>query len=106
MSTKKIVEYFHEISRYPRSSKEEKKVVDFLVKWAKSKEFSVIRDVDDNLIITAPGTELGFIALQAHTDMVCISSTGHDFKTKGVKVLKKDGILMAKDTTLGADNGI
>ncbi|TLD86874.1 MULTISPECIES: M20/M25/M40 family metallo-hydrolase [Helicobacter] len=43
------------------------------------------------------------ICLQSHYDMVCVGdSTQH----LGVEIVKKDGFLQAKNSSLGADNGV
>ena len=48
---------------------------------------------------------LGF---QCHTDMVCekIDGSNHDFSKDSLDLIIENGFLKAKDTTLGADNGI
>ncbi len=43
------------------------------------------------------------ICLQGHYDMVCV---GDSTKHKGITLIQKDGFLYAKDSSLGADNGI
>ena len=48
---------------------------------------------------------LGF---QCHTDMVCekVDGSNHDFLKDSLDLIIENGFLKAKDTTLGADNGI
>ena len=48
------------------------------------------------------------VMLQGHLDMVCEKLAGveHDFTKEGLKLSVKDGVLTAKGTTLGADNGV
>jgi dipeptidase D len=48
------------------------------------------------------------VVLQGHIDMVCQQNagTGHDFERDPIRPLLDDGWLVARDTTLGADNGI
>jgi dipeptidase D len=48
------------------------------------------------------------IALQGHLDMVCEKNndTIHDFSKDPIELVRKDNVLMANGTTLGADNGI
>ena len=46
--------------------------------------------------------------IQGHLDMVCEKRPGstHDFKKDGLELYVEDGFVKAKDTTLGADDGI
>lgn len=48
------------------------------------------------------------VILQGHLDMVTQANTGtvHDFFKDPIRPVLEDGWLIAKDTTLGADNGI
>jgi dipeptidase D len=48
------------------------------------------------------------ICLQGHMDMVCekLIDKKHDFLKDPIEIVRKDGVLMANGTTLGADNGI
>lgn len=48
------------------------------------------------------------IMLQGHTDMVCAKNENstHDFKKDPLQLYIKDGWIRAKETTLGADDGI
>ncbi|HCV13628.1 MAG TPA: cytosol nonspecific dipeptidase, partial [Candidatus Accumulibacter sp.] len=46
--------------------------------------------------------------LQAHLDMVCQKTplSQHDFARDPIRPRRRDGWLVAEETTLGADNGI
>jgi dipeptidase D len=48
------------------------------------------------------------VALQGHLDMVCEKNkdTVHDFLKDPIELVRNGNVLMAKGTTLGADNGI
>ena len=48
------------------------------------------------------------IALQGHMDMVCVKREGsnHDFTKDPIEVMTDGEKVWAKDTSLGADNGI
>jgi dipeptidase D len=65
-----------------------------------------------NLILkkpASPGCEtVPGVILQGHLDMVCQTDAGtvHDFLRDPIRVGVSDGWVVAKDTTLGADNGI
>jgi len=104
--------YFEQISAIPRGSGDEARIADFLCAWAEEKGIDCIRDEKNNVFMTAPATE-GYedrpaILLQGHTDMVCEkeASSPHDFTKDPLQLQLKNGILTAKDTTLGGDDGI
>ena len=46
--------------------------------------------------------------MQGHIDMVCAknSDVKHDFDKDAIQLVEENGMLKAKGTTLGADNGI
>ncbi|MCL2865928.1 MAG: beta-Ala-His dipeptidase [Lachnospiraceae bacterium] len=111
--------FFRELSKIPRSSGEEQKCADFFVDFAKKRGFSYKRTTDIingrqtcNVVITKPGTpgyeDLDILILQSHMDMVCqkTKDSTHDFATDPLELIVKDNYMTAKDTTLGADDGI
>lgn len=112
MDSKRVLEIFKEITTVPRESGHEEKITAWLVDWAKSHNLSAKTDATGNVLITkeaAPGKEnIPAIVLQAHQDMVCEKNAGvdHDFATDPIRFEIEDGWMIAKDTTLGADDGI
>lgn len=50
----KIISYFKEISKIPRSSGDEKAVSDYLTAFAKERNLEVIQDENYNVIIKKP----------------------------------------------------
>ena len=108
----KVMKYFEEISKIPRKSGEEDKIVEFLKKFAIERNLEYYTDNYRNIIIkknAAPGKENNQpIALQAHTDMICekIPESKHDFSKDGLELYVDGDFIKAKGTTLGADNGI
>lgn len=103
---------FYEISQYPRPSKNEKKIIEYLKKTASELNVAFEEDSIGNIIYKVPSNS-GFddapvITLQAHIDMVCEKNknTRHDFNNDPIKLIEKNGWVKAVDTTLGADNGI
>ena len=111
-STRKILEIFQQINAIPRCSKREEKIAAWLEQWATTIGFGVKKDAAGNLLINVPSTagydHAPIIVIQGHMDMVCEKSpdSRHDFTTDPI-TLKYDGDwLGAKNTTLGADNGI
>lgn len=108
-----VYENFRKISSIPRNSFEEKKISDFLYKWAKERELEVYQDHSFNIFIRKPATQ-GYesaptVLLQAHMDMVCEKSldSKHDFSKDPIEFYIDGDIVSTRGkTTLGADNGI
>jgi len=104
--------YFEEISRIPRASFKEEKIADYLEEFAKAHKLDYKRDALNNVIMykpAAPGYEdHGAVILQAHTDMVCEKNADctHDFDKDPIDLYIEDGMLKARGTTLGADDGM
>lgn len=108
----KVFHYFNEISKIPRGSKNEKKISDWLLNFAKERNLEVVQDDVLNILIKKPATK-GYedyspLILQGHMDMVWEKNkeTKFDFETQGIELKIEDGFLKANGTTLGADNGI
>jgi dipeptidase D len=112
LSTEPVFRYFEEISKIPRCSGNEKAISDYLVAFAKSKNLEVEQDDAQNVLIKKPATpgheKTPTVILQGHMDMVCDKkkSVKHDFKKDPIELRVKGDMLYAKDTTLGADDGI
>lgn len=108
----KLLYWFKEISKVPRNSCNEEKIADFICNFAKERNLEYKKDELFNVLVKKKAS-VGFenkdaIILQAHTDMVCqkINSSTHDFEKDPIEIVERDGLLTAKDTTLGADDGI
>ena len=112
MDSQSVLEIFKEITRIPRESGHEEKMTAFLQKFAADRGLDCRTDATGNVVITreaAPGKEnVPAIALQSHQDMVCEKNSGcdHDFARDSISYVIEDGWMIAKDTTLGADDGI
>ncbi|MFA5398178.1 MAG: beta-Ala-His dipeptidase [Methanogenium sp.] len=112
MDTVAIREIFSRIAAIPRCSGYEDGVARFLLGWAEKAGFESDEDAAGNVFISRPGRGGGesapAIVLQAHMDMVCVAgpNSDHDFSREGIDWYEEDGIIRARDTTLGADNGI
>ena len=112
LEPKKVFDYFETISQIPRGSGNEQAISDYLVEFAKKRGLAVIQDETNSILITKPATadmeKAPGVIVQGHMDMVCVKTpdSAHDF-LKDPLTLQVDGdLLTAKDTTLGADNGI
>lgn len=112
LEPKKVFEFFEGLCQIPHGTFDTKRISDHCVAFAKERGLEVTQDKANNVIIRKPGTA-GYeksetIILQGHTDMVCEKTAGsdHDFSKDPLELYVEDGYVRAKDTTLGADNGI
>lgn len=112
LKPQEVFYYFEEISRIPRGTFDTRAVSDYCVKFAKKRSLEVIQDDLNNVIIKKPGTA-GYeqsepVIIQGHLDMVCEKgkNSDHDFTKDPLQLYVEDGFVKARDTTLGADDGI
>ena len=112
IESKEVFKWFEEISKIPRESGHEKEISDFLVEFAKERNFEVHRDSVNNVIIKKCGTagyeNKNAVIIQGHMDMVCekTKDSKHDFRKDAIELIIEGDILRANETTLGADDGI
>ena len=112
MNSKQVLDIFKTITTIPRESGHEELITKWLLDWAASKGLDAKRDETGNVLIVrkaAKGKEnIPTIVLQAHQDIVCEKNAGvtHDFRKDPINYVVEDGWMIAKDTTLGADDGI
>ena len=112
MTSKQVLDIFKLITAIPRESGHEEPMTQFLCDWASEHKLECRKDETGNVCIireAAKGKEhIPAIALQAHQDMVCEKLAGvqHDFRRDPIKYEIEDGWMIAKQTTLGADDGI
>ncbi len=92
-----IINHFQTLTQIPHCSKEADKLLDFLVTFAKDREYTVEVDDVKNIFISKG---LPALCLQAHYDMVCMG------KAPVLETYVEDGWMRAKDSSLGADNGM
>ena len=108
----KLLEYFETISAIPRGSYNEQKIAAYLVDFAKKRSLEVYTDKYNNVLINMPASagceDKAPILLQGHTDMVCEANIGteHDFSKDPLDLFLEDGLVGARGTTLGADDGV
>ncbi|MBE2281143.1 MAG: aminoacyl-histidine dipeptidase [Ignavibacteriaceae bacterium] len=104
--------YFEELCQYPRPSKKEEKVVEYVINLAKTNNINFSRDEAGNIVFKIPATKgmenKETVVLQSHLDMVCEKNSGtvHDFDNDPIKAFVDGDWVRAEGTTLGADNGI
>jgi len=107
-----IWKYFDQITKIPRPSKKEEKMIIWVMNTARDHNLSVEKDETGNVLIRKPASS-GFenrktVCLQSHLDMVCEknSSSNHNFETDPIQTTIDGAWVKAEGTTLGADNGI
>ena len=112
MDSNSVLKIFKEITSVPRESGHEGPMTAWLQKFAADHSLECKTDKTGNVLIVkeaAPGKEnVPTLVLQAHQDMVCEKNAGFefDFLTQAIPYEIEDGWMIAKNTTLGADDGI
>ena len=112
LDPKLVWEQFDDITRVPRPSKKEGKIIEFLVAFAEKHGFDYRKDEIGNVVIYKAATP-GFegrptVVLQSHMDMVCEknSDVEFDFENDAIRTKIDGEWVKAEGTTLGADSGI
>lgn len=111
--TKPYCYYFNEICKIPHGSYNESAISNYIVSFAKEKNLKYVQDEMNNVVVYKDASE-GYeeydsIMLQGHMDMVCeaVSGLDFDFEHHPIETYVDDkGLLRAKGTTLGADDGM
>lgn len=104
--------HFEEICKYPRPSKKEEKIAEYVVSVGKRLGLQTEKDKFGNILIRKPATpgreNLKTVTMQGHIDMVCEKNRDveHDFDNDPIYPYIDGDWVKAKGTTLGADNGI
>ena len=112
LDPKLVWEQFDDITRVPRPSKKEGKIIEFLVNFAEKHGFDYRKDEIGNVVIykgATPGFEgRPTVVLQSHMDMVCEknSDVEFDFENDAIRTKIDGEWVKAEGTTLGADCGI
>ena len=112
LQPRQVWEQFDAITRVPRPSKKEERIIEFLIDFARKHNLEYQRDEIGNVVIRKPATagyeEHETIILQSHMDMVCEknSDVDFDFDTQPINAVVDGEWVRAEGTTLGADCGI
>ena len=107
-----VFKCFAQVNQIPRPSKHEERMIDFLLDFGKKLNLDTRRDETGNVIIRKPATpgmeDRQTIVLQSHMDMVCEKNKAldFDFYKDAIQTCIDGDWMMAKGTTLGADDGI
>jgi dipeptidase D len=107
----KIKENIVILSKIPHASGDEKAISNFLMSYAKNRGLEVIQDKFFNLIIKKSATSNTqkniTVILQGHMDMVYVRDDNCQRKYEdGMEVIEENNFLLARGTSLGADNGV
>ena len=109
---KAIWENFYLLTQVPRPSGHLEKIQKFLLDWAKEKGVEAKLDDAGNVIMykaASPGMEdCKVVTLQGHMDMVPQKTpeSPHNFETDPIETWIDGEWVKAKNTTLGADDGM
>jgi dipeptidase D len=111
-----VWKHFQTLCAIPRPSKHEDAIRRHIELWAKERSLFTAIDLAGNLLIRKAASggkeQVPGVAMQAHLDMVCqamnpgAGATAHDFMKDPIQTDQEEGWLLARNTTLGADNGI
>ncbi len=109
---KEVFGYFEQICGIPHGSGNIRAISDWLAAWAEEKGLRYVQEPCGNVIIYADATP-GYesepaIALQGHMDMVAVKDPdcAIDMEHEGLSLFVEDGLIGARGTTLGGDDGI
>lgn len=94
---KKTIENFEKIVQIPHCSFETSELAKFIINYAKECGFSTKEDEAGNILCQKGSPD---VCLQSHYDMVCMG------KAPKIETMIEDNWMSAKDSSLGADNGM
>ena len=94
-----IIEHFISLTKIPHCSTSTDKLLEFLEQFAKERGYLVEIDTVKNMLIKPKDVKVK-LALQAHYDMVCMG------KAPNIETYIEEGWMYARDSSLGADNGM
>ena len=103
---KTVFNYFEEIMSIPRESGKEGKIANYIINYAKNNNLEYSLGKNNTVFIKKNNNSDKTIILQAHSDMVCVSKNNYDFDNKGIPYYIDEDYYKAKNTSLGADDGI
>jgi dipeptidase D len=108
----RIWKHFQAINAIPRASTKEDRISKYMVSFGKSLNLETSIDSIGNVIIKKPGTHGKehdkTVVLQGHLDMVHqkTANSNFNFEKQGIDMYVDGDWVKAKETTLGADNGL
>lgn len=105
-------EHFYSLTQIPRPSGKKELIGKFLEDFGHALGLESMRDEIGNVLVRKPATKgmenRKAVVLQAHMDMVPQKNAGveFDFETDAIQTYIDGDWVKARETTLGADNGI
>ena len=93
----RILNHFERLCSIPHCSRQTEQLREYLADFAKVRGYDVQSDAAGNLLIRRGEPRL---CLQGHYDMVCVG------RAPEIVLEEREGWLSARDSSLGADNGI
>ena len=112
LEPKEVFHFFEEICQIPHGSRNVEQISDYLVDFAKARNLEYVQDELKNVVIikeaSAGYESQELILLQGHMDMVAVKKPGctRDMTKEGLDLEVDGDYLLARDTTLGGDDGI
>jgi dipeptidase D len=112
LEPRSIWSHFDAITRIPRPSKHEDRILAWIDDLAAEHGWELVRDETGNRVLRVPATsgheDAPTVVIQGHVDMVCEKNKGteHDFLADPIRTVVDGAWVRAEGTTLGADNGI
>ena len=112
LEPKIIWQHFDAINAITRASNKEEQIINYMIAFGKSLDLETSVDAIGNVIIKKPATQgkenNRIVTLQGHLDMVHQkeATSNFDFAAQGIQMYVDGDWVKAKETTLGADNGI
>ena len=108
ISTERVFSIFSELNKIPRPSHHEERIADYLCQFAERLNLAYERD-KENCVVIRKSASKGYeahepIVLLNHMDMVCVGMD--DPLNSPIEAYTENGWMMARGTSLGADNGI
>lgn len=112
LTPQEVFRWFEKVSAIPRGSGHMEAISGWCMDFARQRGLPCRRDSAGNVVITKPGQGAAAgctpLILQGHMDMVC-AATPHaeiDFTRSGPQLETDGTFVWARETTLGADDGI
>ena len=112
LSPQHVWGYFHDLTQIPRPTGHMDAVTRYILAFGKESGLETLQDKTGNIVIRKPATpgmeHCKTVIIQGHLDMVPQknAATVHNFETDPIDAYIDGEWVTARDTTLGADNGI
>lgn len=95
----KVIELFKQITQIPRCSKNHQPFIEFMKEFSSQHNYLCLVDKTNNILCKKEHSK-SQIVIQSHYDIVCLEDNTIP------QIIEDDGYYKAKNSTLGADNGI